>query len=77
MAQSKKAKKVQIELKKKNGNGISSKKLDLSNVMGYNVKARKMERIQGAKIVTTKNHRKAVKGHGEDGTTIMKFIKNN
>jgi len=42
---------------------------------GFNVKLKKMEVIQEPEIRTLKNNRKAIVGHGSDGTPIFKFIK--
>ena len=71
--QSKKDKLVHAKL----GGKSNSKNLDnsLKNIIGYNVKLRKKEVIQDPRRVTTKNGKPAIKGHGSDGTTMMRFIK--
>lgn len=73
MAQSKQAKKIQIEVKGKKKK--SSVDESIHNVIGYNVKLRKKEVIQDPRRVTTKNGKPAIKGHGSDGTGMMRFIK--
>jgi len=50
------------------------KKLDIDNLIGYNVKLKKKEKILDAKLVTMKNGRKAVKGKGSDGTGMYRII---
>jgi hypothetical protein len=50
------------------------KKVDLNNIIGYNVKSKKKEKILDAKLVTMKNGRKAVKGKGKDGTGMYRIL---
>jgi len=48
--------------------------VDLDNLIGYNVKAKKKEKILDAKFTTMKNGRLAVKGHGKNGTGMYRII---
>ena len=56
-------------------NVLYKSSLSKDDMMGYNVKLRKMDKIKNPKRVVLKNGRHAVKGVGSDGTTIFKFVK--
>ena len=50
------------------------KKIDIDNIIGYNMKTRKKEKILDPTLVEMKNGRKAVKGKGKDGTKMFRII---
>jgi len=52
----------------------TTEKIDISNVIGFNLKTRKKEKILDPKLVELKNGRNAVKGHGKNGTKIFRII---
>jgi len=47
----------------------------MRGIKGYNVKLKRMEVIQNPQAKVLKNGRKAIVGHGSDGTPIYKFVK--
>ncbi len=57
------------------GKTRSKSALSTSDIIGYNVKLKKKEKIQNPKSVILKNGRHAVKGVGSDGTVMFKFVK--
>ena len=50
------------------------KDVDINNLTGFNMKTRKKEKILNPELVTMKNGRNAVKGHGKDGTKMFRII---
>ncbi len=52
----------------------TKKDVDINNLTGFNMKTRKKEKILNPELVTMKNGRKAVKGHGKDGTKMFRII---
>lgn len=48
--------------------------IDIDNLIGYNMKTRKKEKILDPVLTTMKNGRKAVKGHGKNGTKMFRII---
>ncbi len=57
------------------GRNKYKKSLSVSDVIGYNVKLKKKEKIQNPKSVVLKNGRHAIKGVGSDGTVMFRFVK--
>ncbi len=55
--------------------GKSTSKSVSSDIIGYNVKLKRKEKILNPKRVILKNGRHAVKGMGSDGTVMFKFVK--
>ncbi len=57
------------------GKARSKSSLSTSDIIGYNVKLKRKEKILNPKRVILKNGRHAVKGVGSDGTVMFKFVK--
>lgn len=53
---------------------MGKNEIDIDNLMGYNMKTRKKEKILDPVLTTMKNGRKAVKGVGKDGTKMFRII---